>query len=117
MRLALSMGEPDVDAMLSRITASQFREWMAYMAIEPWGEARADLRAGIVAAAVTNAHRVKGKAAKPKDFMPKFDRKPQSPADHLKIFRGMGNAMKKSHDGKQQAAAQEGQKGGRAPNA
>jgi len=47
---------------------------MAYAAIEPFGEERADLRAGIIAATVANClSRKKGKPAfKVDQFMPKF---------------------------------------------
>lgn len=46
---------------------------MAYQRIKPWGEERADLRMGVLAALTANLHR--GKGQKPytaKDFMPKF---------------------------------------------
>jgi hypothetical protein len=42
--------------------------------MEPWGEERADLRAGIVAATIANLFRRKGRTLKPRDFMPKFKR-------------------------------------------
>lgn len=46
---------------------------MEYAKLEPFGEERADLRAGIVAATIANAHRRKGsKPFKPSDFMPAF---------------------------------------------
>lgn len=69
------MGEPDVDAMLGRMTSRQVAEWMAYNQIEPFGEERADLRAGIVASTIANVNRGKGQPMKPADFMPKFDRR------------------------------------------
>jgi hypothetical protein len=52
----------------------ELSEWMAYERIEPFGEMRADLRAGIVASVVANANRTRGDAFKPADFMPNFDR-------------------------------------------
>ena len=44
------------------------------MGMEPRGEERADLRAGIVASTIANANRdpKKGKPFKAEDFMPKF---------------------------------------------
>ena len=47
---------------------------MAYAAIEPFGEERADLRAGIISATIANCHsRKKGAPAfKVDQFMPKF---------------------------------------------
>jgi hypothetical protein len=49
---------------------------MAYDRVEPFGEERGDLRAGIVAATVANANRGKNsKPYAPGDFMPKFAEK------------------------------------------
>jgi len=42
MRLALAMGEVNVDRMLSRITCRQFLEWCAFYAIDPFGSQRQD---------------------------------------------------------------------------
>lgn len=56
----------------NRLSSRELAEWMAYYRIEPWGEERADYRAGTVAATVVNVNRTKGKPAKPDDFMPKF---------------------------------------------
>lgn len=56
----------------------EFAEWLAFNKIEPFGDARADLRSGIVASIVANCNRAKGaKAFKPTDFMPDFDAKPK----------------------------------------
>ena len=60
--------------MLAEMTSAQFAEWMAYAQLEPWGEERADLRAGIIASTMANSMRSKkGKPFKPQDFMPKFE--------------------------------------------
>jgi|TARA_Y100000310_G_scaffold51927_1_gene47793 hypothetical protein len=63
----------------------EFRDWVAYYQLDPWGEERADLRSGIVASVFSNAiqalirtvarKRGKGKEFKPKDFMPEFGKK------------------------------------------
>jgi protein required for attachment to host cells len=46
---------------------------MAYDEVEPWGEWRADVRAGIIASTLANIHRKSGaKAYTAADFMPKF---------------------------------------------
>lgn len=65
--------------MLSRITYAQFREWMIYAGMEPFGEERADLRSGIVSCVMANAFRTKGgRVFRPADFMPQFGaRKPR----------------------------------------
>ena len=70
----MKVGRLDVDAMLSEISSHTLSEWMAYDRLEPWGEERADLRAGIIAATIANSMRgKKGKPFKPADFMPKFE--------------------------------------------
>ena len=51
---------------------------MAYYAIEPWGEERADLRMGISTAAIVNRHLGRSERPKqPADFMPKFGEPPK----------------------------------------
>lgn len=50
--------------------------WAAYYELEPWGEVRGDLRAGIVASVIANVNRdpkKKGQPFKPTDFMPDYD--------------------------------------------
>lgn len=50
-----------------------FLGWVAYYRLEPWGEERADLRAGIVAAAMRNSMRGRGtRSFRASDFMPRF---------------------------------------------
>lgn len=63
----------DVDGMLRGMTAEQFGWWLAYAGLDPIGEERGDLRAGIVASVIANVNRSKGsKGFTPKDFMPEF---------------------------------------------
>lgn len=61
--------------MLREMSWEQLQYWIAYSEIDPFGEARADLRSGIVAAVVANANRDpnRGSAYQPKDFMPEFN--------------------------------------------
>lgn len=59
--------------MLGEMPSRLLTEWMVFYEAEPFGERRADLRAGIVAATVANANR--GKNQRPfgaEDFMPKL---------------------------------------------
>lgn len=73
-RLALAVGRADVDGLLAELSSPQIAEWMAYFAIEPFGERRADLRAAIIAATIANAQRAKdSRPFKPQDFMPDFE--------------------------------------------
>lgn len=55
-----------------KISAEEFAEWVAYFSAEPWGEERADLRSGIIAATVANCHAQGRKQFKAEDFMPSF---------------------------------------------
>jgi len=60
--------------MLAEMTSEHLGEWMAYSKLEPWGEERADLRAGIVASVIANSNKAKNKKPfKPTDFMPAFE--------------------------------------------
>lgn len=98
MRLALSMGEPDLDAFAARITSGQLTEWQAYFAEEPWGEERADLRSGILASTIANwsgkVLREGEKPMTPRDFMPYHRREPERPeslwARITQTFKRMG---------------------------
>lgn len=60
--------------VLSKHTSRELTEWAVFLGLEPRGEKRADLHAGIVASTVANANRdpKKDRAFKPEDFMPKF---------------------------------------------
>ena len=62
---------------MARCNSRQFAEWQAEYELSPWGEERADLRAGIIASTIANVNRGKGKAFSPGDFMPEFDKQPK----------------------------------------
>ena len=52
------------------MTAQEFGEWMALYELEPWGETRADIRAGVISSTIANVHRGKRtEAYKFTDFM------------------------------------------------
>lgn len=62
-----------VGELLARVSSRELSEWMEYARMEPFGEERADLRAGIIASTTANLYRKKGKKPlQPQDFMPKF---------------------------------------------
>jgi len=62
-----------VGELLSRISSRELTEWRAYYALEPFGDDRADLRAGVIAATTANVFRKSGTPPyKARDFMPKF---------------------------------------------
>lgn len=83
--------------MLRAMSARELDEWAAYYSLEPWGEERADLRMGILAAVMANAWRGKNQQAyKPADFMPKFDREPadpQSPEKQMAMMKIIAGRM------------------------
>lgn len=86
-RLALSLG-CTIRELEARMSSREFSEWIAYSGIEPWGEDRADLRAGILASLTANINRGKGaKPFRPSDFMPyrNHDKKAEEVED-LKSF-------------------------------
>lgn len=64
-----------VRELLSTIGSDELAEWMAYYELEPWGGARGDLQAGIVASVMCNLRRdrhVRPMPFAPADFMLKF---------------------------------------------
>lgn len=69
---------------------------MAYYQIEPWGDERADLRSGIVAAMIYNANKgKKGKAAQPTDFLIKT--KPREEKDKKQSTKEQKRIVKMLH--------------------
>lgn len=75
--------------MMREVSERDFRQWMAYYSLEPFGEERADLRSAIVAATIANCMGgKKGRKYKPKDFMP-FSGTTQTPKDHQSIMEGL----------------------------
>lgn len=82
--------------MLDRMSSHELTEWMAYASIEPFGEDRADLRAGMISSVIANTNRDPKKRAEPYepiDFMP-FAEKPEPTPDQLagKIARMLGGS-------------------------
>ena len=68
----------------ARLGSDELTEWMAFYQLEPFGEMRADLRSGVVAATFANAHRTKdARAFTPEDFMPYIER--TAPKDDARL--------------------------------
>lgn len=67
--------------LLATVSSLELSEWMAFYWLEPFGETRADLRAGIIAATLQNvmAGGIDGQAAQPADFMPYQDEPDNAP--------------------------------------
>ena len=49
---------------------AEFRSWVSFYEEEPFGDYRADLRAGVIASTVVRVMSAKGTRARPIDFMP-----------------------------------------------
>jgi len=59
------------DYLFRALTTKQFREWIAYYYIEPFGEWRADIRQAITSMIIANVNRSKNQRAfRYTDFMP-----------------------------------------------
>ena len=97
-RLALAMGEVNVEEMLAKISYRQFLRWMAFNRLSPFGDERADLRSAIVACTVANARpRKRGsRSFKPADFMP--FRKKRSGKDSWNLLKSFFGITKKTDD-------------------
>lgn len=80
--------------VLNKHTSREMTEWMIYLSLEPSGEERADLRAGIVACTIANSVRGKGtKPTKPQDFMPKFDNRVEEQTEEEIMFAAQSMAI------------------------
>lgn len=68
-RLALALGKT-VHEIETTMSAREFFDWMDFYSVEPFGDQRADIRSGVVAATIANVYRGKGKKPfGPSDFM------------------------------------------------
>ena len=88
-RLALAMGMP-VRTLEKQMGSDELTEWQAFYQLEPWGDIRADFRAGIIASVLANSHR--GSHAppfSPQDFMPFVEKPPVDIASNIRRFKAM----------------------------
>lgn len=72
---------------MADLSPEEYAHWLALFRVDPWGEQRADLRAGIIAATIANVNRGKNtQAFKPNKFMPYIPKrdKRRDVADRLK---------------------------------
>ena len=92
-----------VAEMLRRMSSRELSEWQAYFNLEPWGEERADLRAGMSTAPLLNLWIKKGKRrAKPSDWIMRFGPKePQDPEEMAMMLRGLAAAAKAANKRRQ----------------
>ena len=68
--------------------AAEYVQWARYYSEEPFGEVRADLRAGIIASTFANVMRGKrGRAMRPMDFMPIVKRQQEKDIPQVDVLR------------------------------
>ena len=86
-RLALALGIP-VRELQGRMDAREFGCWAAFQTIEPFGDARGDMQAAIIASTIANVNRGKSQSAfSIDDFLPRFLTRRQSPEDMLAMMK------------------------------
>ncbi len=64
-----------VDELQGRMTSAEFTDWLAFYAVEPWGEVRSDLQNATLLALLANANRDAKKhpaAFRVDQFMPDY---------------------------------------------
>lgn len=83
----MALGKAHPDHLLAELTWPQMAEWLAFGALEPIGDYRADVRAGVIAATLANVHRGRNqKAFVPSDFMPFYPRTQRHVAGEMRAF-------------------------------
>lgn len=93
--LAALWGCPVREAQ-ARCDSREFAEWLAFYRIDPFGEQRADLRNGILAALVANAMRRSGQQpAKPEDFMPFREVRKRTPEEAALMLKAYAQELSK----------------------
>jgi hypothetical protein len=89
LRLGCTVAE-----LLSRISSKELTEWIAFSAVEPFGGDADYLGSAIVAQTVANVNRSKGQRPyKVKEFLPKFDDKPQSVDEMMQFAEVFTHAL------------------------
>lgn len=79
-QLSLALGCDSPRRLAQTLRPSELGAWWALWNIEPWGQDRADRRAGTVAAVLANVHRdpKKTRPYRPEQFMPWHWRDPDA---------------------------------------
>lgn len=82
-----------VSELLERTSPRELLEWMAYERVAgPLGPRRGDIQAAVVASTVANANRGKGRPLPVDDFIPEWDKRPQSWQEQLLVVEQL-NAL------------------------
>lgn len=66
-----------VRSLLAEMDSRELTEWMAYDLVEPFGDGRGDVQAGVIASTIANVHRSKNaRPYRPTDFVPRYGEQP-----------------------------------------
>lgn len=88
-RIAIALGEPHPDLLLRRMSYPQWVELLAFCEIEPIGDERADIRAGLAAMDMVNVQIASGPKVKLERYLP-FRQKHQKTDDEIwRTFESM----------------------------
>jgi hypothetical protein len=84
------------------MSEAEFRRWMAYYQIEPFGEERADLRNALLCLTIAQVHGAKqAKKLKLSDFVLKFGPSEQQSVERMAMFlKARTPPKKKKPEGK-----------------
>jgi len=81
--------------MLGEMSSYEFQEWAAFYEIDPFGDQRGDIQAGVIASTAANLKRdKKSKPFTPQDFM-LFNKKPEYQIDESEIKRRIDTFMRR----------------------
>jgi len=87
-----------VSELLARVSSRELSEWAAFFTLEPWPEAKADIRTGIIASTVANTGRDPKKRRrpfKPSEFVPQWEeRQEQGWEEQLRIVERLNAAFR-----------------------
>lgn len=85
-----------MDRLTLQLTPFQLAEWAVYFEMEPFGETRADWRAGMLASVMANIHRARHQPAyQPADFLPRMEEEAAIP--EAEIERRITQFMNRYH--------------------
>lgn len=85
----MALGWPNPDALKAAIPHRVYLEWLAYYRQEPFGEERADVRMGMLAAHMANMWaREKGDPPYDwRDFVPRYGGEPEADEDPERLLK------------------------------
>jgi len=85
--LASHIGCATVEEAQSKVNSRQFKDWIAFYRISPFGDKRDDIRTALICSTVARCLGAKGRAAKPETYMLEFVKKYQTPEEFAKMMK------------------------------